>query len=56
MLGDQLAQTGANYLVSQLVFGDMTVEESAKSIGLFASEVMPTLMTAHQSRKVAASG
>jgi alkanesulfonate monooxygenase SsuD/methylene tetrahydromethanopterin reductase-like flavin-dependent oxidoreductase (luciferase family) len=56
MLGDQLEQTGANYLVSQLVFGDMTVEESAKSIGLFASEVMPMLTKAHMARPVAASG
>jgi hypothetical protein len=34
---------GANYLVSQLVFGDMTLEESTRSIGLFASHVMPVL-------------
>jgi len=30
-------------LVGQLAFGDLTREESLKSIGLFASEVMPVL-------------
>jgi alkanesulfonate monooxygenase SsuD/methylene tetrahydromethanopterin reductase-like flavin-dependent oxidoreductase (luciferase family) len=55
MLGDQLELVGANYLVSQLVFGDMTLEESARSIGLFASDVMPTLLAAHESRKIAAA-
>lgn len=43
-LGEQLQMVGANYLVSQLVFGDMTLEESTRSIDLFASEVMPVLL------------
>jgi alkanesulfonate monooxygenase SsuD/methylene tetrahydromethanopterin reductase-like flavin-dependent oxidoreductase (luciferase family) len=55
VLGEQLELVGANYLVSQLVFGDMSVAEAAKSIGLFASKVMPSLVAAHDSRKVAAA-
>lgn len=43
-LGEQLQMVGANYLVSQLVFGDMTLEESTRSIDLFASQVMPVLL------------
>ena len=42
-LGEQLQLVGANYLVSQLVFGDMTLEESTRSVDLFASQVMPVL-------------
>lgn len=42
-IGDQLRLTGANYLVGQFVFGDMTVTESKESIGLFGSEVMAAL-------------
>lgn len=55
VLGDQLELVGANYLVSQLVFGDMTLEESTRSIGLYASQVMPALLDAHKSRKIAAA-
>lgn len=42
-LRSQLAQVGANYCVGQLVFGDMTVEESRRSIELFATSVMPAI-------------
>lgn len=45
-LHDQLKVVGANYLVGQLVFGDMSPAESAKSIELFASKVMPELVKA----------
>lgn len=54
-LGDQLQKTGANYLVSQLVFGDMTPDESARSIELYASNVMPKLFEAHKQGKLAAA-
>jgi alkanesulfonate monooxygenase SsuD/methylene tetrahydromethanopterin reductase-like flavin-dependent oxidoreductase (luciferase family) len=50
-LGDQLDMVGANYLVSQLVFGDMTPGESARSVDLFASQVMPMLVERHNSKK-----
>ncbi len=36
-----IAETGSNYFVPWLAFGDMTVEESLHSIDLFAREVMP---------------
>jgi alkanesulfonate monooxygenase SsuD/methylene tetrahydromethanopterin reductase-like flavin-dependent oxidoreductase (luciferase family) len=52
-LGEQLRSTGANYLVSQIVFGDMSLAESTKSIGLYAAKVMPALLQAHQTGKLA---
>jgi alkanesulfonate monooxygenase SsuD/methylene tetrahydromethanopterin reductase-like flavin-dependent oxidoreductase (luciferase family) len=42
-LGAQLALTGANYVVGQFVFGDMSAAESRRCIELFASEVIPAL-------------
>jgi alkanesulfonate monooxygenase SsuD/methylene tetrahydromethanopterin reductase-like flavin-dependent oxidoreductase (luciferase family) len=39
----QMAEAKCNYLVGQLVFGDMTLKESLASIELFAREVMPAL-------------
>ena len=43
----QLEIVGANYVVGQFVFGDMSLAESTQSIGLFASLVMPELLRAH---------
>jgi alkanesulfonate monooxygenase SsuD/methylene tetrahydromethanopterin reductase-like flavin-dependent oxidoreductase (luciferase family) len=34
-------ETGVNYVLAQMTFGDMTFEEAASSIRLFGSEVMP---------------
>jgi alkanesulfonate monooxygenase SsuD/methylene tetrahydromethanopterin reductase-like flavin-dependent oxidoreductase (luciferase family) len=42
-LSRQLADTGCTYFVGQFAFGDLTREECLRSIGLFASEVMPSL-------------
>ena len=42
-LQQQLAETQCNYVVGQFAFGDMTLDESLNSIGLFASKVMPAL-------------
>jgi alkanesulfonate monooxygenase SsuD/methylene tetrahydromethanopterin reductase-like flavin-dependent oxidoreductase (luciferase family) len=39
----QMAETGSNYFVGQFVFGDMSLEESLRSIELFARHVMPAL-------------
>ena len=39
----QLELVDANYLVGQFVFGDMSLDESRKSITLFAERVMPDL-------------
>jgi alkanesulfonate monooxygenase SsuD/methylene tetrahydromethanopterin reductase-like flavin-dependent oxidoreductase (luciferase family) len=40
----QLSAVGANYLVGQFVFGDMSLAESMKSIELFTTKVMPELV------------
>jgi alkanesulfonate monooxygenase SsuD/methylene tetrahydromethanopterin reductase-like flavin-dependent oxidoreductase (luciferase family) len=42
-LKSQLAETQCNYVVGQFAFGDLTGAEALRSIGLFASEVMPAL-------------
>jgi alkanesulfonate monooxygenase SsuD/methylene tetrahydromethanopterin reductase-like flavin-dependent oxidoreductase (luciferase family) len=42
-LRTQLGQTGTNYVVGQFAFGDLTLEECQKSVGLFASHVIPAL-------------
>jgi alkanesulfonate monooxygenase SsuD/methylene tetrahydromethanopterin reductase-like flavin-dependent oxidoreductase (luciferase family) len=39
----QIAETGANYFVGQFAFGDMTTDETLRSIELFTREVMPGL-------------
>ena len=39
----QVAETGANYIVGQFAFGDMTHDESRRSIELFVAKVMPAL-------------
>ncbi len=43
VLGEQLAHTGCNYMVGQFAFGDLTLAEGLRSIGLFAEHVMPAL-------------
>lgn len=42
-LGDQLHQCGANYVVGQFAFGDLTLDEMLRSVALFAAEVIPAL-------------
>jgi alkanesulfonate monooxygenase SsuD/methylene tetrahydromethanopterin reductase-like flavin-dependent oxidoreductase (luciferase family) len=54
VLSAQLQAIGSNYLVGQFVFGDMSLQESAKSIELFASRVMPTLVHAYRTERQAA--
>jgi alkanesulfonate monooxygenase SsuD/methylene tetrahydromethanopterin reductase-like flavin-dependent oxidoreductase (luciferase family) len=39
----QTAEAGANYFVGQFAFGDLSLEETLRSIALFSSEVMPML-------------
>jgi alkanesulfonate monooxygenase SsuD/methylene tetrahydromethanopterin reductase-like flavin-dependent oxidoreductase (luciferase family) len=39
----QLVESGANYLVGQFAFGDLTLEESLHSVELFAEYVLPNL-------------
>jgi alkanesulfonate monooxygenase SsuD/methylene tetrahydromethanopterin reductase-like flavin-dependent oxidoreductase (luciferase family) len=45
VLSKRIEQAGNNYLMCQLVFGDMTLAEALHSIGLFARNVMPALRT-----------
>jgi len=40
---EELAKSGANYLVGQLVFGDMSPGEAENSVALFINKVMPEL-------------
>jgi alkanesulfonate monooxygenase SsuD/methylene tetrahydromethanopterin reductase-like flavin-dependent oxidoreductase (luciferase family) len=37
----EIKETGANYYVPRFAFGNLTHEESVRSLGLFTSEVMP---------------
>jgi alkanesulfonate monooxygenase SsuD/methylene tetrahydromethanopterin reductase-like flavin-dependent oxidoreductase (luciferase family) len=47
-LRQQVAETGANYLVGQFTFGDLTFAEASRSITLFAERVMPALARVEQ--------
>ena len=40
---EQMRAAGANYFVGQFAFGDLTQEETLRSIALFSREVMPRL-------------
>jgi alkanesulfonate monooxygenase SsuD/methylene tetrahydromethanopterin reductase-like flavin-dependent oxidoreductase (luciferase family) len=42
-LGSQLELSGANYLVGQFAFGDLTLAESLRSVELFTRHVMPAI-------------
>lgn len=43
-LAVQVRESGCNYLVSRFAFGDLTLEESARSVELFRREVAPRLL------------
>lgn len=40
-IAEQEAESGFNYFVSRMAYGDLTFQESARSLDLFAAEVMP---------------
>jgi alkanesulfonate monooxygenase SsuD/methylene tetrahydromethanopterin reductase-like flavin-dependent oxidoreductase (luciferase family) len=42
-LAEQLDATGANYVMANFSFGDMTQEQLLRSIGLFAKEIIPRI-------------
>jgi alkanesulfonate monooxygenase SsuD/methylene tetrahydromethanopterin reductase-like flavin-dependent oxidoreductase (luciferase family) len=44
-IADQVARSGANYLVSWMAFGDMGADEALYSVELFGAEVMPAFGT-----------
>jgi hypothetical protein len=37
----EVAANNCNYFVPQMVFGSMTLQESLRSVELFAKEIMP---------------
>ena len=41
-----IEDSGANYLVGQFAFGDLTLDEMQRSVALFATDVMPGLRAA----------
>ncbi|HEX9462657.1 MAG TPA: LLM class flavin-dependent oxidoreductase [Alphaproteobacteria bacterium] len=43
MLRTQAAEAGVDYIVAQFAFGDLTLPEVMRSVGLFAGQVMPAL-------------
>lgn len=45
-LGSQVKESGANYLVGQFCFGDLTFPEMFRSVELFATQVKPALQPA----------
>jgi alkanesulfonate monooxygenase SsuD/methylene tetrahydromethanopterin reductase-like flavin-dependent oxidoreductase (luciferase family) len=47
-LQSQSAQSGANYLVGQFAFGDLSLAESLRSVALFKSDVMAGLTSTLQ--------
>jgi hypothetical protein len=49
----RIAEAGTNYLVCQLVLGDMTLSEALRSIELFARRVMPALQASSAKSAVA---
>jgi alkanesulfonate monooxygenase SsuD/methylene tetrahydromethanopterin reductase-like flavin-dependent oxidoreductase (luciferase family) len=52
-LAAQLADNGANYVVGQLCFGDLTLDEMQRSVDLFAAHVMPALRAAQRAEELA---
>jgi len=45
-IAEQAEQGGANYVVCDLAFGDITFDEAMRSVELFAKEVMPAFAEA----------
>ena len=44
---DRIAEAGADYMVGQFVFGDMTRQEALNSVELFGRDVLPFLNGSH---------
>jgi alkanesulfonate monooxygenase SsuD/methylene tetrahydromethanopterin reductase-like flavin-dependent oxidoreductase (luciferase family) len=43
MIGSQASEAGLNYFLLRFAFGDLTLEESMRSVKLFASRIQPAL-------------
>jgi alkanesulfonate monooxygenase SsuD/methylene tetrahydromethanopterin reductase-like flavin-dependent oxidoreductase (luciferase family) len=50
-LRDKLAVSGADYLIGQFAFGDLSLKEVLKTIELFSAEIMPALRREHAAAK-----
>jgi len=48
VLTAQAGETGVNYLVCRLAFGDLTLPESLRSLEFYAGAVMPALATVRE--------
>ncbi|SRR5579884_478689 len=55
-LRDALALTGANYFAGAFAFGNLTTEQTLRSLRLFAEEVMPHLQTMERAPAPSARG
>lgn len=53
LLGDQIADSGADLHLGQFAFGDMTLGECLRSVDLFAREVMPAVLNQPRSGRSA---
>jgi alkanesulfonate monooxygenase SsuD/methylene tetrahydromethanopterin reductase-like flavin-dependent oxidoreductase (luciferase family) len=42
-LNERLSRTGANYCINRFAFGDLSLAESLRSVGLFVRDVQPVL-------------
>ncbi len=42
-IAEEIRETGINYFVPWLAFGELTLEESLRSLELYAGEVIPAL-------------
>ena len=54
-LAAQIEDSGTNYVVGQLCFGDLTLDEMLRSVELFAAHVMPALRAGQRAPEVLAS-
>ena len=45
-IAEQAEEGGVNYVVCDLAFGDITLDEAMRSVELFAKEVMPAFAEA----------
>jgi alkanesulfonate monooxygenase SsuD/methylene tetrahydromethanopterin reductase-like flavin-dependent oxidoreductase (luciferase family) len=43
LLESEIGQSGVNYMLCRFAFGDLTLEESLRSVELFSSQVLPQL-------------
>jgi alkanesulfonate monooxygenase SsuD/methylene tetrahydromethanopterin reductase-like flavin-dependent oxidoreductase (luciferase family) len=54
-LAAQIEDSGSNYVVGQLCFGDLTLDEMLRSVDLFAAHVMPALRAGQRASQELAS-